>query len=260
MTANPTLNGHQVRSERSTRLLVRAAGELVAEGGYQSMTLATVGERAGYSRSLATARFGSKGKLLEALVDEIVHRWDVETVAPVQRGLTGLDALHVMLTGIKNAYAKNPKSLTILYALIFEAAGPVPELRERFIEFHRGQRTRMAEYIRNGLEDGSIIPGVDPEQQAAVIVAQLRGVGYLWKLDPESIDSEAVLATFIDQTYRALATDPAAVVAAEAAEAIGLGAVDDASAPASETSTSTPASGALQSAGSPESVEAGLPS
>ena len=219
MTANQTLNGHQVRSERSTRLLVRAAGELVAEGGYQSMTLATVGERAGYSRSLATARFGSKAKLLEALVDEIVTRWDVETVAPVQRGLTGLDALHVLLTGIKNSYIKNPRSLTILYALIFEAAGPVPELRDRFVDFHRSQRSRIATYIRDGIADGSIVTGIDPDRQAAMIVAQLRGVGYLWKLDPESIDSGAVLATFIEQVYYALATDPSAIAAVEAAEA-----------------------------------------
>jgi len=219
MTANQVLNGHQVRSERSTRLLVRAAGELVAEGGYQSMTLATVGERAGYSRSLATARFGSKGKLLEALVDEIVTRWDLKTVTPALQGLSGLDALHVMLTGIKQSYARNPGSLTILYALIFEAAGPVPELRERFVEFHRSQRARIASYIRTGVEDGSIVPGTDPDEQAAIIVAQLRGVGYLWKLDPDGIDTDAVLTTFIDQVYRALATDPSAVVTAEAAEA-----------------------------------------
>ena len=85
METKLSLNGHQIRSERSTRLLLRAAGDLVAEGGYQSMTLATVGEHAGYSRSLATARFGSKAKLLEALVDEIVVRWDVETVEPELR-------------------------------------------------------------------------------------------------------------------------------------------------------------------------------
>src|SRR5438045_7954367 len=106
-----TLNGHQVRSERSTKALLRAAGDLVAEGGYQSMTLATVGERAGYSRSLATARFGSKGKLLEALVEEIVVRWDVERVEPEQQGLTGLEALTVMLTEIRISYEKNPRSL-----------------------------------------------------------------------------------------------------------------------------------------------------
>jgi AcrR family transcriptional regulator len=200
-----TLNGHQVRSERSTRLLIRAAGDLVAEGGYQSMTLATVGERAGYSRSLATARFGSKGKMLEALVDEIVVRWDVQTVEPALQGLTGLEALRVLLTEIKNAYEKDPRSLTVLYALIFEAIGPVPELRERFVAFHRHQRSRIADYIRRGVEDGSIVSDVDPEQQAAMIVAQLRGVGYLWKLDPESIDSTAVLTLFIDQVLSNLA-------------------------------------------------------
>ena len=163
-TANPgetlatpkALNGHQVRSERSTRLLVRAAGELVAERGYQSMTLSTVGEHAGYSRSLATARFGSKIKLLQALVDEIVTRWDEQTVAPVQEGLTGLEALEVMLTRIKESYSKTPHSLSVLYALIFEAAGPVPELHDRFVSFHRNQRDRIAKYIRQGIEDGSM--------------------------------------------------------------------------------------------------------
>lgn len=199
-----TLNGHQVRSEKSTRLLLRAAGDLVAEGGYQSMTLATVGERAGYSRSLATARFGSKSKLLEALVDEIVVRWDVQTVEPNLKGLQGLDAVRVMLTEIKNAYERDPRSLTILYALIFEAVGPVPELKDRFLAFHDRQRSRIATYIRDGVDDGSIAPGVDPDQQAAMIVAQLRGVGYLWKLDPSTIDSGAVLATFIDQVMASL--------------------------------------------------------
>ena len=210
MENKQTLNGHQVRSERSTRLLLRAAGDLVAEGGYQSMTLATVGERAGYSRSLATARFGSKAQLLEALVDQIVVRWDVETVEPELRGLDGLDALRVLLTEIKNSYERHPRSLGVLYALIFEAVGPVPELRERFVTLNRKLRSRITHFIERGQRDGSIVDGIDPEQQAAVIVAQLRGVGYLWKLDPDSIDSGAVLSLFIRQLLGHLAADRSA--------------------------------------------------
>jgi AcrR family transcriptional regulator len=200
-------NGHQLRSAKSTRLLLRAAGDLVAQGGYQSMTLATVGERAGYSRSLATARFGSKGKLLEALVEEIVVLWDVQTVEQHAHGLTGLEALRILLTGIKDAYERDPRALSVLYALIFEAVGPVPELRDRFIASHRDQRHRIASYIRNGIEDGSILPDTDPEQEAASIVPQLRGVGYLWKLDPDTLDPGAVLSAFIDQTLRGIASD-----------------------------------------------------
>src|SRR4051795_3604678 len=103
METEPSPNGHQVRSDRSTRLLIRAAGDLVAEGGYQSMTLATVGERAGYSRSLATARFGSKAKLLEALVDEIVVRWTLTKVDPEASGLNGFAALQVLLREIRES-------------------------------------------------------------------------------------------------------------------------------------------------------------
>jgi AcrR family transcriptional regulator len=202
-------NGHQIRSEKSTRALIWAAGDLIAEGGYQAMTLATVGERAGYSRSLATSRFGSKAKLLEALVDEIVVRWNLEKVEPETQGLEGLAALRVLLNGIRDSYAKNPRSLSILYALIFEALGPVPDLRERFLTFHQILRVRIASTIRNGLEDGSIRAEIDPDQQASLIVAQLRGVGYMWKLDPESVDPAAVLTLFIDQLTRALASDPA---------------------------------------------------
>jgi hypothetical protein len=53
-----------------------------------------------------------------------------------------------MLTEIKNAYDKSPHSMTVLYALIFEAVGPVPELRERFVAFHQNQRPRTATYIQ----------------------------------------------------------------------------------------------------------------
>ena len=55
-----TRNRHQERSDLSTARLLDAAAELIEEGGYEAMTVAAVGERAGYSRGLVTARFGSK--------------------------------------------------------------------------------------------------------------------------------------------------------------------------------------------------------
>jgi len=203
--ANPNEpNGHQVRSERSTRLLIRAAGDLVVECGYQMMTLAAVGERAGYSRSLATARFGSKPKLLEVLVDEIEEHWSLDTELSDTDGLHGLETLRVLLTKIRDAYERDPWSLAVMYALMFEALRPVPDLRARFENFHRDFRSQLASIIRTGIEDGSIEPGVDPEQQATAIIAHLRGVGYLWQLDPEGTDPIALLTLFIEQCMQHL--------------------------------------------------------
>src|SRR3954447_20266254 len=51
--------------------ILDTAIELLADGGYANMTLADVGERAGYSRSLATHYFGSKPKLLAAIIQRV---------------------------------------------------------------------------------------------------------------------------------------------------------------------------------------------
>lgn len=187
MTAE-RLNGHQVRSEKSTRLLLKAAGELIAEGGFANMTLAMVGERAGYSRSLATARFGSKGGLLDALVDQIVTQWNLKKVLPRTEGKCGLAALVIALESIRDSYGSNPDSLKVLYALMFEALGPGEELRARFIEVHRDMLRDIADLIRHGIDDGSVNSDTDPDVEAQYIVATIRGIGYQWRLDPEHFD------------------------------------------------------------------------
>jgi AcrR family transcriptional regulator len=192
-THTADLNGHEARSQLSTSRMLDAAGELIAEGGYTTMTLASIGERAGYSRGLATMRFGSKAKLLDALVDRIVTRWDDQVVGPRTQGRPGLDGIMVLHRSIRDQFVTDSRSISVLYALMFEALGPSKELRARFIDFHQQMRTRLAITIRRGCEDGSIAGGVDPEREAELIVAGLRGVGYQWRLDPEGFDPVGAL-------------------------------------------------------------------
>src|SRR5690349_12395535 len=55
------------RREEAEAALLGAAVELVDEQGVSALTLARVGERAGYSRGLVTHYFGSKQALVERL-------------------------------------------------------------------------------------------------------------------------------------------------------------------------------------------------
>src|SRR5580704_12089590 len=57
----------QQRRDQAEAAFLTAAAELVVEQGVHSLTLARVGERAGYSRGLITHYFGSKQALLERL-------------------------------------------------------------------------------------------------------------------------------------------------------------------------------------------------
>ncbi len=194
------------RSGLSTRRLLEAAGELISEGGYAAMTLSAVGARAGYSRGLVTARFGSKRDLLEALVDRISTTWNVRNVQPRTVGRNGLDGLLITLDAIRLQAKRDPTALRRLYALQFEALGPVPELRSHFVEFHRTMRSDMAAFVRRGLRDGSVVAGTSPKAEGAAIVGALRGIGYQWLLDPDEIDPAALLGHLITTVDRRLRT------------------------------------------------------
>jgi AcrR family transcriptional regulator len=182
------------RSEKSTRALLDAAGEVIAEVGYENMTLAAVGERAGYSRGLVTARFGSKENLLRALVERMTAGWTHRNVLPRTAGRPGLDGVVTLLDAIRAQAQADPRALRVLYALMFEALGPNADLRKHFVEFHRTMRADIAKLVRRGLRDGSIRAGLDPVAEAVLIVGGLRGVAYQWALDPDAFDPVGALA------------------------------------------------------------------
>jgi AcrR family transcriptional regulator len=193
-----TRNRHQERSDLSTARLLDAAAELIAEGGYEAMTLAAVGERAGYSRGLVTARFGSKDQLLAALVDRITTGWSHRNVLPRTVGQPGRDGILILVDAIRAQAERDPRALRTLYALMFEALGPNVALREHFIDFHRAMRADLARLVRRGHRDGSIRRGLRPEDEAALVVAGLRGIAYQWRLDADGFDPVNALGCLAD--------------------------------------------------------------
>jgi AcrR family transcriptional regulator len=198
----------QERTERSTRALLDAAADLIVEGGFESLTFAAIGERAGYSRGLVTARFGSKSALVEALIDRIVTTWSHRNVLPRTHRRSGLDSVGILLDAIRRQAERDPSGLRVLYALVFEALGSDDELRTRFAKFHETMRVDVARMIAKGQRDGTVPRGLSPEREATLVVAGLRGLGYQWLLDPDRFDIVVALGDLHDVTLdRLAATD-----------------------------------------------------
>jgi AcrR family transcriptional regulator len=189
----------QERNERSTNALLDAAAALIAEGGFSSLTLAAIGERAGYSRGLVTARFGSKDGLVDELIERIVGRWSHRNVLPRTKGRPGLEAMLVMLDAIRAQAERDPRALRLLYSLMFEALGPDEGLRARFARFHEDMRADFAGFVQRGKRDGSVARTADPAAEAALVIAGLRGIAYQWLLDPDHFDPVPAL-TYLHTT------------------------------------------------------------
>jgi AcrR family transcriptional regulator len=187
-------NLHQHRSAESSRLMLEAAAKLIVEVGYHKMTLAAIGEQAGYSRGLATMRFGSKAALVQKLVEFTTTGWYDRRALSRAAEICGYDAAVLLLDGISQQAADDPARIRTVYSLMFEALGPHPELREYFVAFHRQLHSDVHVVIARGIRDGSIDHSLDPHLEADFIIANLRGVAYLWALDPDQFDPVASFA------------------------------------------------------------------
>ncbi len=191
----------QERTERSTNALLEAASELIVEGGFTALTFAAIGERAGYSRGMVTARFGNKDGLIDALIERIVTTWSHKNVIPQTKGRNGLDGAITLIDAIRTQAAKDPRGLRVLYSLMFEAVGADDHMVMRFAKFQETMRADFAGYVRRGQRDGSIRKGPSPDREGELIVAGLRGIGFQWLLDPGSFDPVNALA-YLSTTTR----------------------------------------------------------
>ena len=181
--------------------MLRAAIKLIARQGYSRTTLAEIGKEAGYSGGLVSHRFGSKQDLLRALVERITTRFARDQMMPAIEGRPGLEALCEMADTYLRELTAREERLRALYVLMGEALGPVPELRSVFARLNESIRSAAGGCIRRGIEEGHIRPDVDPEIEAAMFLALLRGVAMQWLVDPGSVDL-AALRAFVGETIR----------------------------------------------------------
>lgn len=194
--ANPSRQAE--RSERSTDALLRAAAELIAEGGTSAMTFAAIAERAGYSRGLVTARFGSKEGLVEAMIRRVWGRLRHLRVLPGIEDRRGLDSVLVLVAGIRDQALTESVEMRALIALMFQAVSDNGALRKRFIRYHDAMRDDLTAALRKGIADGSVRADLDPQREATMIVGLLRGTSYQWLLEPDRVDPGPVYDAVVD--------------------------------------------------------------
>ena len=178
------------RSALSDRAMLEAATALVLEHGTDKTTLAMIGERAGYSRGLATYRFGSKGGLYDALCKSISRHW-LEYLKQGVGDKVGIEAMCAALDTIYRFEKESPKEARALQILYSGAASPSSEFQATAVTIRRRQKSDVAEWVSQGQATGAVRTDVDANEVAAQYVAYITGMTYLSLMSPESFDFAA---------------------------------------------------------------------
>jgi AcrR family transcriptional regulator len=178
------------RRAETERRVVEAATELIATSGSRRITLAQVGEAAGYSRGIVYHQFGSRERLVEAVLDK-AQRMDL----PAYEG-NGL----AQLIGIVETYlavvSRRAPSTRAFLQLWMEALAADPVVAPLFAERDREFRRLLSETVARGIADGTVVQDAVPDGAGTVLMAILRGssvqVVASPAVDATSVISEAV--------------------------------------------------------------------
>lgn len=195
------------RTAASDKAMFEAAVELILERGTDKTTLQAIGKKAGYSRGLATYRFGSKAGLFDAVCKSISRRW-LEYLKQGVGEKTGLDAMCAALDAFLRFVTEAPRDARVLQILYCGAASPLSEYRATSVNIHRRQQDDVVRWVRAGIANGTIRPDADPDTVAAHYIAYIGGMTYLWVIDPASIDFAKANEDMKHQLRIALAPDP----------------------------------------------------
>ncbi len=171
------------RSALSDRKLTEAAMHLMVRHGIQGTTVHAVGEKAGYSRGLATHRFGSKAGLFAKVLQVASVDW-LERVQTAVGSRVGAEALCAATDAADRFFRERPDEVRAMYLLWFLSIDPSADYKSNLANVHNAQRRDAAQWIRAGQDAGVVDPSLDPERSAEQYVASMAGIAYQWLANP----------------------------------------------------------------------------
>lgn len=210
LNTQPTVQGNgqsrtqAQRTAASDKAMLDAAIELLLERGTDKTTLQAIGERAGYSRGLATYRFGSKAGLFDEVCKSIARRW-ISYLQSEVGDKVGIAAMSAAADAYFRFVSDSPRDAKALHTLFCDAANSQSEFRRTAIDVYQRQQQDVAAWVSAGIAAGTVRKDADPASEGARYVAYIAGITYLWIINPRAVQFSKVHQDFKQQLQLTLA-------------------------------------------------------
>jgi AcrR family transcriptional regulator len=171
------------RRDGSERGVLQAAIAVVADDGVCAVTFDAVGRKGGFSRGLATQRFGSKQGLIEAVIRHLHDRQEALQGETRIDDLPGLEAVLTFVDHFLRDLATNDEARAY-FMLLSSAVADASELRAVFAAAHGRVERRLEAWVLKGQAEGAIRREVDADAAALMIGSLLFGLSMQVLIDP----------------------------------------------------------------------------
>jgi len=171
------------RTEISDMKMLDATVDLIVTRGPSATSLKEVGLKAGYSRGLASQRFGSKDKLMAFVLRNIGDVW-LQQLKSATMQKTGIEAIHRALDEHYRFCLEAPKRVRAFYTLWFESVNAGTELEAIIGKIHKRRHQDVARWIVGGYKETEI-DSDRTELISSHFCLSVIGIVYYWLTKPE---------------------------------------------------------------------------
>jgi AcrR family transcriptional regulator len=172
------------RREESEQALLIAASEILIELGYNAATFERISERAGYSSSLVTSRFGSRDGLFRAIIEFLRVRLEGYISAALAPSATGKEKI-TRFSAAFMAHLEEDSLARAYYVLLAAAVANRLPQSGYFLEQHATIAARVSDLICDGQKDGSISTAISPSLAAMGVGCLQLGIATQLLIDPD---------------------------------------------------------------------------
>jgi AcrR family transcriptional regulator len=154
------------------------------------VTFEALGRSGGFSRGLASVRFGSKARLIEAVLRHLHERQEVLVQEHRFDEIPGLDAVLGYADLCLGDMARRNEARAY-FMLLSSSLAEASDTRASFAETHAEVEQRLRRWIARGQNEGTIRSELDPGAAALLVGCLMFGLSMQMLVD-SSVDFDSV--------------------------------------------------------------------
>lgn len=163
------------KGDQTRQRIIQNAAQVFNRQGFAGASISDLMKVTGLEKGGIYRHFESKQELAEAAFD---YAWEAVS-APRERGMAeGGSPLEKLLLFVRNFVGEPPRTVTGGCPLLNTAVDcddGNPQLRNKARAALSGWRSRIANLVRSGQENGELLKTIDPDSVAVVMISALEG-------------------------------------------------------------------------------------
>lgn len=194
--------------EERRKQILDAAEALIAQKGYQGMTMDDIVRESRLSKGTLYWYFKSKKEIILSLMDRALQVSQTQMKAVLEDKATFVERMQTLFdyfTGTEGcSYPDDDRIRELLVNTEFWRQAIIdPEINAKLNEIYQWQTEFGQTLVREALEKGEI-GEIDPVTVTDLVIAVLDGTSLRWLVNPKGVSLQGVTNTFLQILFKGL--------------------------------------------------------